>query len=272
MSAAPLQGAEALGPAADDDYAAFCTGVHRLTGLELASYKRAQMERRVRSFAGARGKPQLLDYLALLAHDPGEVDRFLDRLTINVSQLWRNPLLWQTLAENAVPVLAERGVIRAWSAGCSYGAEAFTLAAVCLDAAPGVSVEVRGSDIDERMLARARAGRFSDADMKTVPLSARARWFSPAESGWQVDPELLARATFEAEDLLTCRPASEAYDLIACRNTVIYFTEESRADLHEKLAGSLRPGGYLMVGATERIADAERYGLELVHPFTYRKA
>jgi chemotaxis protein methyltransferase CheR len=121
------------------------------------------------------------------------------------------------------------------------------------------------------MIARARLGRFSDADMACVPDSSRARWFVPAAGEWQVNDELLALARFDAEDLLVCRPPAGAYDLICCRNTVIYFTEKSRAELHRKLAEALRPGGCLMVGCTERVNGAESYDLELLHPFTYRK-
>jgi chemotaxis protein methyltransferase CheR len=254
-----------------DDYAAFCTGVQRLCRVDLASYKRGQMERRIRSFAQARGKSSLLDYLALMAHDEGELDQFLDRMTINVSQLWRNPLQWQALAEQVIPVLAVHGRIRAWSAGCSYGAEVFTLAAVCREAAPQATLEVRGSDIDERVLARARCGCFSQADMLSVPEASRRRWFEQTASGWQVSPELVAVARFETEDLLSSNPRRESYDLITCRNTVIYLTDDSSAKLYGKLAAALRPGGFLMVGSAEWITDAEHHRLELVHPFTYRK-
>lgn len=258
-------------PVPADQFAAFCSGIERLCGIDLASYKRRQMERRVRSFAQSRGKDVLLDYLALLAADPLELDQFLDRMTINVSQLWRNPDQWETLAEYAVPELARAGRIRAWSAGCSYGAEVYTLAAVCLEAAPTTALEVRGSDIDERMIARARQGNFSEADMRSVPDASRDRWFEPTADGWRGRDELKELASFEVEDLLACSPEPESYDLISCRNIVIYFKEDSRAALHAKLAGALRSGGYLMVGASERVVAAETYGLELVFPFTYLK-
>lgn len=256
----------------DDDYAAFCAGVQRLCKIDLSSYKRGQMERRIRTIAVSHGKPELLDYLALLAHDEGELEHFLDRMTINVSQLWRNPRIWQMLAENVLPQLCASGRIRAWSAGCSHGAEVYTLAALCREAAPSAALEIRGSDIDARMIERARAGRFSEADMRSVPDSSRQRWFLQDESGWSVNRELVELARFEVEDLLSCRPASGAYDLICCRNTVIYFTQQSRAALHERFAAALRPGGWLMVGCTERIDAAAAYGLELVHPFIYRKS
>lgn len=258
-------------PAADE-YIAFCEGLRRLARVDLMQYRRIQMERRVQAFAERRGKASLLDYLALLATDPGELDMLLDRITINVSQLWRNPLQWQTLAEQVIPDLASRGPIRAWSAGCSYGAEVFTIAAVCREAAPSAAVSVHGSDIDEHAIARARLARYSDADMRTVPARSLERWFERVEDGWQVRAELTALVSFKVENLLECAPRPAAYDLIACRNLVIYFTDEGRARLHRTLADALRPGGWLLVGSTERVADSAAHGLELVYPFIYRKS
>jgi len=255
-----------------DEYVAFCEGLRRLARVDLLQYRRTQMERRVQAFAERRGKPNLLDYLGLLATDPGELDMLLDRITINVSQLWRNPLQWQTLAEQVIPELVRSGPIRAWSAGCSYGAEVFTIAAVCREVAPSAAVSVHGSDIDERMIARARLAHFSDADMRTVPSRSLERWFERIDGGWQVSPELTALASFAVENLLECATPPGAYELITCRNLVIYFTDESRATLHRTLARALRPGGWLLVGSTERVVDAAAYGLELVYPFIYRKS
>ena len=123
-------------PLIHDDYVAFCEGVRGLCDIDLLQYKRGQMERRVRSFAERRGHPDLALYLRLLAGDTAARDEFLDRVTINVSNLWRNPEQWERLQTEIVPALAAGGTLRAWSAGCSYGAEAYTLAAVCRLAAP----------------------------------------------------------------------------------------------------------------------------------------
>jgi chemotaxis protein methyltransferase CheR len=126
-----------------DDYIDFCEGVRRLTGIDLAQYKRPQMERRIRSFADRKGMPALPAYLAALTADRKALDEFLDRMTINVSQLWRNPEQWTRLQQAILPELARAGSITAWSAGCSYGAEAYTLAAVCREVAPGCRVVFR---------------------------------------------------------------------------------------------------------------------------------
>jgi chemotaxis protein methyltransferase CheR len=255
-----------------DEYVGFCAGVHRLCGIDLAQYKRPQMERRIRTFAERRGATKLTEYLGVLGSSGAELDAFLDRVTINVSQLWRNPEQWELLARRVLPELAVRPRLRAWSAGSSYGAEAYTLAAGCSHVLPRVPVEIVGTDIDRRMVERARAGVFSVDDARDVPRAQRARWFAERDGMLHADPSLKALCRFETGDLLTMRPRPRAYDLVLCRNTVIYFTPEVKDALHARIAASLAPGGYFVVGSTERVTDAAGLGLEVAQPFVYRRA
>jgi chemotaxis protein methyltransferase CheR len=254
-----------------DEFAVFCEGVRVLCEVDLSQYKRGQMERRVRSFADRRGARGLPEYLTMLKTSSEEVEEFLNRVTINVSQLWRNPEQWAMLGQRVLPELAAHGRVRCWSAGSSYGAEAFTLAAVCRDTAPGAHFSIVGTDIDRRMVARAHEGFFTEEDARTAPRPALARSFNAVPGGFAAKPELKAMTSFEVGDLLRIRPKRAAFELVLCRNTVIYFNETVRDALHARLAESLRPGGYLMVGSTERVTDAASIGLEAAHPFTYRK-
>jgi chemotaxis protein methyltransferase CheR len=259
-------------PLHSDDYTEFCDGVRRLTGIDLAQYKRPQMERRIRSFADRRGVSSLPAYLAALAADRDQLEQFLDRVTINVSQLWRNPEQFARLAGDVIPELAKTGRIRCWSAGCSYGAEAYTLAALCKTVAPRATIEVRGTDIDSRIIARAREAWFSPEDMRSVPAADARRWFDPLPDGrFQAKPELRLLTKFETGDLLRDRFPTAHYDLVLCRNVVIYFNEAVRDELHARLVESLRPGGYLMIGSSERITSAAAIGIETAHPFIYRR-
>jgi chemotaxis protein methyltransferase CheR len=251
-----------------DDFTAFCEGVRGICGIDLLQYKRGQMERRIRSWAARRGTPDLGDYLRRLGSDRDELDGFLDRVTINVSQLWRHPEQWRTLTEDILPDLAARGRLRAWSAGCSYGAEAYTLAAVCREAIPASRVEIVGTDLDRRMVDRARTGTFTVEDARVAPAAALARWFP----GGQAVEELRRMMRFDVGDLLRMPVPRETYDLVLCRNTVIYFTEAVRDALHQRLVGALKPGGYLVVGTSERVADPRGLGLTSPFHFTYRKA
>jgi chemotaxis protein methyltransferase CheR len=254
-----------------DEYTRFCEGIRRLTGIDLLQYKRAQMERRIRTFAQRRGTTDLGSYLQALAGDDAEREAFLDRVTINVSQLWRNPEQWTSLARDIVPEIVQNGRVRAWSAGCSYGAEAYTLAALFLTTVPGCRPEIHGTDIDSRMIARARDGRFSAEDARSAPPDLLQRWFDRDGDGWKAKRELAALMRFDQGDLLRMPFPAARYDLVMCRNTVIYYNEDVRDALHTRLAGAIRPGGYLLIGSTERVADPKAGGLELVRPFLYRK-
>ncbi|MGH2873229.1 MAG: CheR family methyltransferase [Solirubrobacteraceae bacterium] len=258
-------------PAADD-YVAFCEGLRQICGVDLSQYRRPQMERRLRAFFARKGVEILTDSLALLRHDRAALDALLDRMTINVSQLWRHREQWERLEHDVLPVLVRGGQLRAWSAGCSYGAEAFTLAAVCHRAIPTARVRIVGTDIDRRMIERARTGLFSDSDARGIAAAELDAGFERLPDGWCARDVLRRMTSFEHGDLLRMQPPAGVHDLILCRNTVIYFAEPIRDELHAHLARALRSGGYLVVGATERVSDPADLQLEMAFPFIYRKA
>jgi len=255
-----------------DDYLGFCEGLRGICGIDLMQYKRPQMERRLRSFFERRGYTRLTDALPSLRKGSQELDELLDRVTINVSQLWRHPEQWEWLSRDVLPELPRGGRVRAWSAGCSYGAEAYTLAAVCRQSIPTARVEILGTDIDRRMVARATEAVFTEEDARTAPPGQMERFFDRVHGGWRAKPELRAMARFEIGDLLRMTPQRASFDLVMCRNTVIYFAEPIRDELHGRLAQALRPGGCLVIGATERVANPSALGLSPLHPFIFRKA
>jgi chemotaxis protein methyltransferase CheR len=252
-----------------DDYQLFCAAVQRVAGIDLAQYKRAQMERRIRAFAEQQKAGSLDAYLRQIQADPAALERFLDRITINVSELYRNPDQYALLAQRVLPQLpAGRSSVRMWSAGCSYGAEAYTLACLALETyGTDVRAQIVGTDIDRRIVDRARMGLFTAEDVRSVPPAVLSRHFSPAPGGGvSARPALQRLCSFRTRDRY-----EQGWDLILCRNVVIYFTESTRDQVHRNLARALRPGGYLMVGATERVTNPAAIGLEIAHPFIYRR-
>ncbi|MGH2928179.1 MAG: CheR family methyltransferase [Solirubrobacteraceae bacterium] len=256
----------------DDDYVVFCEGLRRLVGIDLAQYKRPQMERRLRAYFARREVESLAEGLERVRANAAELDSLLDRMTINVSQLWRHPEQWARLERDVLPELARTGQVRAWSAGCSYGAEAFTLAAICARAIPTTRVRILGTDIDRRMIERAKVAVFSPQDARGVAARDLEAGFEHVPEGWRAREALRRMTSFELSDLLRLRPRTASYDLILCRNTVIYFAEAIRDELHARLAQALRSGGYLVIGATERVSAPDDLQLEMAHPFIYRKA
>jgi chemotaxis protein methyltransferase CheR len=256
-----------------DEYTQFCVGVQRITGIDLAAYKRQQMERRIRSFLQSKKAPSMLGFLDTMRASKEDREGFLDHITINVSELYRNPEQYETLRRSVLPALAgAAGSLRIWSAGCSYGAEAFTLACVVLEElGPMARFSITGTDIDRRIVTRAQRGRFSQADVQNVPPAVLKRWFEQQDGGWVAREGLRKHISFTTGDLL--RDAYRTgWDLVLCRNVVIYFNEDRRDEVHRKISASLRPGGYLMVGSTERVANAAAIGLRSAYPFIYERS
>ncbi len=107
--------------------------------------------------------------------------------------------------------------------------------------------------------------------MRHVPPHVRARYFKPDGDGWLASDALRKHLRFRVEDLLHARYPT-GLDLVLCRNVVIYFNDAARNHVHSGIAGSLRKGGYFMVGATERVGDPAGMGLQTAYPFIYRKA
>jgi chemotaxis protein methyltransferase CheR len=235
--------------------------VRSLLGIDLTQYKPAQVWRRVNGFATAKG---LADADALVARAKQDADlrqAFLDMLTINVSEFFRNPEAWEALAEKYLkPTLLAQSSVRVWSAGCSLGYEPFTIAMLAREIAPQKPIYILATDLDETILSRAKKATYTDPQMTGVSPERRARFFRKLDSGWQAKPELAALITWRRHDLLR-DPYEHSFDIICCRNVVIYFTEPAKAELYQRFSQALRPGGLLFLGATESIPNIRGVGL-----------
>ena len=251
------------------DWTQFYADFKRKTGLDLDLYKANQLQRRILSMAESKNCQSLPEFWRWM-QAPGNVQWFMDRLAINVSEMFRNPEKWRELETQVIPdLLKESRRLKIWSAGCSYGAEAHSLA-MLLDARFPGSHTIIGTDIDEAALAQARRSEFNDADIKGVPRDLAQKYVRPAGDKYTVEPGVKKYLNFKRQNLLG--DAFEGgFDLIMCRNVVIYFTEEAKSDLYKKFLASLRPGGVLFVGSTERIFKSEELGFESYLPFFYRK-
>jgi chemotaxis protein methyltransferase CheR len=252
-------------------YARLTNDVRLLLGLDLSKYKPVQVWRRVLAFTSASGYADPAGLVVACRLDPDLRAAFRDMITINVSEFFRNPAAWGTLASRFLPgLLAGRTSIRIWSAGCSYGYEPYSLAMLVREGAIGVTPRIVATDVDHAILARARAGRFDEIQMAGVSTNRRARFFQPIEDDWEIRPELRPFVTWRRQDLLL-DPFVPGVDLIVCRNVVIYFTDAAKIDLYRRFAESLTPDGILFIGATESISAAGEAGLVAVAPGFYRR-
>lgn len=255
-----------------DAYLAFLEKLRHRRGLDLGGYKRPQMERRINSLMRMVGAKDYDDYLLILEKDQEQWHKFLDTITINVSEFYRNPPQWEVLIKTIIPMLIENvGVrFRAWSAGCSTGEEPYTLAMVLDHNFPQLNYSILATDIDEDALAKARVGEYSERSLAGLPQIYIKKYFEVENGIYRLKDSIKKKVQFKKHNLLR-DPFESGFDLILCRNVVIYFTEESKNELYRKFHQSLKPGGVLFIGSTEQIFEAQEIGFELVTSFFYQK-
>ena len=254
------------GTPGDPEFAALTAKISRERGFACARYKEKCLRRRIAVRMRARGVHSYADYGRVLDSDAAEYDRLLDALTINVTKLFRNWPVYASLLERVIPVLFERAApqIRVWTAGCSSGEEAYSLAILFHRYAslhgllPQLDrVRILGTDIDRASLAAAQRGEFVEGDFAETPLELRDRYFA-AKAPFRVTPGIANLVRFERRDLLEDDPPSGGFDLITCRNVLIYFDRDTQERLFEIFYHALVSGGFLLLGKVETLLGPAR--------------
>lgn len=244
-----------------------------LTGVDLNCYKAPQMQRRLEAYFSRSGYSNWPKFFRSIQADPVALEKFKDYLTINVSSFFRDLEKYKHLQTIILPeLLNNRASLRAWSAGCSRGQEAYSLALLLAEAG-GSPTQHRllATDIDRSALEWARAGGpYSADDLANLPPTLRLGYFNVHDQQYWVRQNLRRMVTFRQHNLLA-DPIAGKFDLIVCRNVVIYFTTEHKRRLYQRLHDALRPGGVLFVGGTEVIARPAEIGFEIVDMSFYRR-
>jgi len=231
---------------------------------DFSQYKKPTLVRRIQRRMGLRHVSGLEAYERLLRSDDEECEQLCKDLLIGVTSFFREPEVYTLLAERAVPDLVRRlpddAPLRVWVLGCATGEEAYSLAMVIIERLAALG-ETRGlqmiaSDVDEHALEVARAGRYSDGVVSGVSESRRKRFFVSANGVHQVSRELRDRIVFATHDVLEDPPFSRMH-LVSCRNVLIYLEQEAQSSVLEVLRFALVDGGYLLLGSSETVGQAE---------------
>jgi len=239
--------------------------------LDLTAYKRPQMERRINSFMRSVNSSSYKDFIELIQTDKNIYRKFIEHLTINVSEFFRNPNHWEVMEREIIPVLLkQRSTLKIWSAGCSTGEEAYSLAMLFRERFPGKIDRILASDLDQEVLDRAGIALYSSKAAQTLPANYLNKYMHQEGEFFRVSDEIKRMVKFERQDLLKDAFATD-FDLILCRNVVIYFTEETKQKLYRKFVEALRPGGVLFIGSTEQIFQAKEIGFQSLATFFYQK-
>ncbi|GGM10662.1 CheR family methyltransferase [Nakamurella endophytica] len=229
--------------------------------FDFTGYKRPSLQRRVRHRMQTVGITSFDVYHDYLQANPDEFVALFNTILINVTSFFRDRESWEYLADRVLPTLLHRSApepIRVWSAGCSAGQEAYSLAIVLAEAI-GVEafrerVKIYATDVDEDALAYARQATYSDREMASVPAEFRDKYFDTGSSGATFRPDLRRSVIFGRNDLTRDAPISRI-DLVTCRNTLMYLNAETQARVVGRLAFALRPEGVLFLGKAEMLLN-----------------
>ena len=211
-------------------------------------------------------------YCQMLARDPAALQRIKDFLTINVSEFFRDTDQFNVLRTQILPELLKKGTaINIWSAGCSLGAEPYSVAITLNELDSKAQFRILGTDLDQTILTKARAGGpYCAADVKNVSKHLRQKYFTTCEEGYRVLDSVKARIQFRQQNLLKDSFA-KGFDLIICRNVVIYFSDEAKRTLNPGFYQSLNDNGVLFIGETESLLDAQALGFTRMSSSFYRR-
>jgi len=253
------------------DFNEFHRWVHKELGINLSAYKPEQLNRRINSLMARVGIKSLDEYTKVIKTNPEQKQKFLDFITINVTEFFRNPELFADLEKQiAKELLPNNNSIKVWSAACSIGCEPYTLGIILDKISPNGRHNIVATDIDDTILSRAKLGEYTQNEMKGVNNSDLSKYFKIKDDKYYIESKIKNMVTFKKHDLILDRYENN-FDLIVCRNVVIYFNNDVKQDIYKRFSDSLKKGGLLFVGATESIYNYRDYGFEKASTFIYKK-
>ncbi len=254
----------------DAHYDAFRAFLEEASGIVLGESKQYLVASRLGPIMAQHQLPGLGELVERLKR-PGSNNlrnQVVEAMTTNETQFFRDVYPFEILRSHIFPDFQKRRVLqpRIWSAACSSGQEAYSLS-MCLQefnasGAGHLEAEIIGTDISAAMVEKAAKGRYrSSAVARGLSVERRDRFMTQVDADtWEVRPEVRRRVSFRVHNLLEGFGLLGRFDLIFCRNVLIYFSQDSRADILDRMAKVLNPGGYLVVGASESLArQASQY-------------
>ncbi len=257
------------------DYEEFKQMFYMQSKINLNHYKEKQMKRRIISLVEKNGFQSFMPFYWAMLKDKNMYDAFINYLTINVSEFYRNPSQWELVESAIIPLLIRKkgslDNVRIWSSACSTGDEPYTLVMILRKYVPFKKIRVIASDIDTAAIAKAKQGIYPDRSIKDLPDEYIRQYFARInENTFRISDDVKNCVDFRQLNLLE-DPYPTGMDLIICRNVLIYFTEEAKYDIYRSFNRSLNQDGILFLGSTEQIIGADKFGFKPIQTFFYQK-
>jgi chemotaxis protein methyltransferase CheR len=249
------------------------------TGQQLTMSRRWRIETALSALLRERGIPTLDELITILVmgREPSLATKVVEALLNNETYFFRDRTPFDLLSKAALPKLMQRRQsakrLRIWSAGCSTGQEAYSLAMMFAEDPQrwaGWTIDILGSDVSESAVQRAREGVYSQFEVQRgLGIAQMIKWFEECEGGWRAIEPLRRLVRFQVHNLLEPAPHPGEFDIALCRNVLLYLNAERRTHVFERIAGAMASDGCLMLGAGETVigqtrrfqADTEARGL-----------
>ena len=244
----------------DEGWAGLLGYLATARGFDFSDYKPTTLARRIRKRMQALNIDSYAAYQDHLEVHPDEFTRLFNTILINVTGFFRDPNAWEAVRTQALPRILESKApdepVRAWSAGCASGEEAYTIAMLLAEEL-GVEefrerVKIYATDVDEEALNAARHGAYTPRQVESVPPDLLERYFEALDGSYVFRKDLRRNVIFGRHDLLTDAPISRV-DLLVCRNTLMYFNSEAQARILTRFHFALTDGGSLFLGRAETL-------------------
>lgn len=253
------------------DFSGFKSNFYEAFRIDLNGYKENQLLRRINAFMAKEKVSSYDELFKLLIGDRRAYQDFLDKLTINVTEFFRDPKIFSFLETDIIPeLLSKKPLLKIWSAACASGAEPYSLAIILDELTPGKRHRLDATDMDRAILKRAAEGSYPADCLKNIGRERMRRYFRQEGDRFLIADRIKRMVVFRPHDLLT-ESFPGGYDLIVCRNVTIYFTREAQLKVNRKFARSLNKGGVLFTGGSEAIFNYRELGYEKLRSCFYRK-
>ncbi len=261
----------------DPEFAVLKEYVCHLLDFNIDRYKDTFLQRRFEVRKKIYHLSSYREYLHVLQNNRKERDQLRNELSIHVTEFFRDPSLYIALQNHILPELVNaQDTIRIWSAGCADGKEAYSIAMIANELlkllSPSKTVTILGTDIDRTCLEQAKAGVYRSAlSLKQTDIASQLSFINHPEeyfdirgNTYLVKPSLKKLVRFTFHDL-TSVINDDIFDIIFCRNVMIYFTRAFQEELCHRFCQTLRSGGYLFLGSTEKIPGIVACNFTAVH-------
>lgn len=256
-----------------DNYESFKEQIFQLTKINLDAYKERQMKRRIDALIAKQNISSYNTYVETIKKNRIMYDEFINYLTINVSEFYRNPEQWTLLEQDILPYLFNKfgNNLKIWSAACSTGDEPYSLVMLLAKFMPLSKIKVYATDIDAKVIEKAKLGIYNIKSLKGLPDEFVKKYFNEiTDKNYQISESVKACVEFKQHNLLKDDYPSNC-DLIVCRNVLIYFTEEAKDVIYKKFNASLKKDAILFVGSTEQIIQPQNLQFASYKSFFYKK-